>query len=157
MLIIAGLGTLFAGFLGLFWLTPLGVPALKRFGGGQPSPDLRFGYRAEETYRLLDLYGPCGIAHWRRMLWLDMVFPAVYAALFALLGAKWAQFLQPGQIWAACAIGSRSRLESATISRTSSYSASLTCSPIAATRRSPPPASSPNSNSSSPTPPSPSR
>lgn len=91
--------------MGLFWLTPLGVPALKRFGGGQPSRDLRFGFRAEETYRLLDLYGPCGIAHWRRMLWLDMVFPAVYAALFALLGAKWAQFLQAGQIWAACAIG----------------------------------------------------
>jgi hypothetical protein len=105
MLIIAGLGALFAGFLALFWLTPLGVPALKQFGGGQPSPDLRFGYRADETYRLLDLYGPRGIAHWRRMLWLDMVFPGVYAALFALLGEKWAQFADAGPIWETCAIG----------------------------------------------------
>ncbi len=105
MLFIAGLGALFVGFLSLFWLTPLGVPALKRFGAGQASPDLRFGYRADETYRLLDLYGPRGIAHWRRMLWLDMVFPAVYAALFALLAAKWAQFVDAGPIWTACAIG----------------------------------------------------
>ena len=105
MLGIATLGVLFAGFLALFWLTPLGVPALKTLGGGQSSPDLRFGYRADEIYRLLDRYGPRGVAHWRRLLWLDMLFPAVYAVLFALLGAKWAQWVDAGPAWEACAIG----------------------------------------------------
>ena len=47
-----------AGFLVLFWFTPAGIPTLKRFGAGEVSPDLRLHYGAEETYRLLDLYGP---------------------------------------------------------------------------------------------------
>jgi hypothetical protein len=105
MLVIAALGVLSAGFMAVFWLTPWGVPALKQLGGGQASPDLRFGYRADETYCLLALYGPHGIAHWRRLLWLDMGFPAVYATLFVLLGAKWAQFVGAGPGWQACAIG----------------------------------------------------
>src|SRR6478735_1135153 len=102
MLVIAALGVLFTGLLALFWLTPLGVPRLKQLGGGQASPDLWFGYRADEIYRLLDRYGSRGIAHWRRLLWLYMVFPAVYAALFALLGARWAQFVNAGPVWEAC-------------------------------------------------------
>jgi hypothetical protein len=121
MLFIAGLGALFVGFLALFWLTPLGVPVLKQLGGGQASPDLQFGYRADETYRLLDLYGPRGIAHWRRMLWLDMVFPAVYAALFSLLAAKWAQFVDAGPIWTACAIAALPRRRDAAIAGASLF------------------------------------
>src|SRR3954467_10728434 len=81
------------GSLVLFWLTPLGVPALRRLGGGEMPPDLRFGYRPEEAYRLIERYGPRGRAHWRRLLLLDMVFPAVYAALFALLLLRWADWL----------------------------------------------------------------
>jgi len=81
-------------FLALFWLTPIGVPALKRLGGGKPSPDLTFGYRAEATYRLLDLYGESGIAHWKRLLLLDMMFPAVYGALLALLAHKWSLWVE---------------------------------------------------------------
>src|SRR6478672_3383083 len=99
MLVIAALGVLFTGLLALFWLTPLGVPRLKQLGGGQASPDLWFGYRADEIYRLLDLYGSRGIAHWRRLLWLDMVFPAVYAALFALLLQRWANWVHAGPLW----------------------------------------------------------
>lgn len=104
MLAISILAALFAGFLGLFWLTPLGVPTLKRLGGGAMSPDLRFGYQPAETYRLFDVYGPAGLAHWRRMLWLDMVFPGVYAALFALLMAQWAAWVHAGPAWSALAI-----------------------------------------------------
>jgi hypothetical protein len=105
MLTITILAVLFAGFLALFWLTPIGVPTLKRLGGGATSPDLRFGYRPDETYRLFDVYGAAGLAHWRRMLWLDMIFPGVYAALFALLMVRWAAWAHPGPIWSALAIG----------------------------------------------------
>jgi hypothetical protein len=83
-------------FLALFWLTPIGVPALQRLGGGKPSPDLTFGYTAAATYRLLDLYGESGIAHWKRLLLLDMMFPAVYGALLALLAHKWALWIEAG-------------------------------------------------------------
>ena len=105
MLIQIVLAGLFAGFLCIFWLSPLGAPTLKRLGGGETSPDLRFGYGAEATYRLLDRYGAAGVAHWRRLLWLDMIFPAVYAAMFAFLAADWAAWVgaAPGWRAAACA------------------------------------------------------
>jgi hypothetical protein len=92
------------GFLVLFWFTPVGIPTLKRFGGGQMSPDLQLRYGAEGIYRLLDLYGPKGVAHWRRMLWLDMVFPAAYAALFAILALDWANWVEAGPIWRVLAV-----------------------------------------------------
>ena len=92
-----------AGFLLLFWLTPLGVPALRRLVQGEMPPDLRFGYRPDEAYRLIERYGPRGRAHWRRLLLLDLVFPAVYAALFALLLTRWAEWMQAGPAWRAAA------------------------------------------------------
>lgn len=104
MLIQIALAGLFAGFLILFWFTPVGIPTLKRFGAGEMAPDLKFHYRADETYRLLDLYGAAGVAHWRRMLWLDMVFPGVYAALFALLAMDWARWVDAGPTWRLAAI-----------------------------------------------------
>ena len=104
MLIQIALAGLFAGFLILFWFTPVGIPTLKRFGGGQMSPDLKFHYRADETYRLLDLYGAAGVAHWRRMLWLDMIFPGVYAALFAALALDWAGWVGAGPTWRLAAV-----------------------------------------------------
>jgi hypothetical protein len=104
MLLLLVLGAAFVGFLALFWLTPLGVPTLKRLGGGQVSPDLSFGYRADDVYRLLARYGAAGIAHWRRLLLLDMVFPGVYAALFALLAAEWAQWVGAEPSWRIAAI-----------------------------------------------------
>jgi hypothetical protein len=97
------LAVTFVGFLQLFWLTPLGVPALRRLGGGEMSPDLRFGYRPDEIYQLIERYGPRGRAHWRRLLLLDMVFPAVYAALFALLLLRWADWANAGAAWRAAA------------------------------------------------------
>lgn len=93
-----------AGFLVLFWFTPAGIPTLKRYGAGQMSPDLRLRYGAEETYRLLDVYGPNGVAHWRRMLWLDMIFPAAYAALFATLAMDWAHWVGAGPVWRLLAV-----------------------------------------------------
>jgi hypothetical protein len=101
-LILAGAVT---AFLVLFWFTPAGIPTLKRLGAGEMSPDLRLHYGAEETYRLLDLYGPAGIAHWRRMLWLDMIFPAVYAALLATLALDWARWVDAGPTWRLLAAG----------------------------------------------------
>jgi len=93
-----------AGFLVLFWFTPAGIPTLKRFGAGEMSPDLRLHYGPEETYRLLDLYGPNGVAHWRRMLWLDMIFPAAYAALLATLAMDWAGWVDAGPAWRLLAV-----------------------------------------------------
>lgn len=94
-----------AFFLVLFWVTPIGIPTLKRFGRGQLSPDLRLRYGARETYGLLSLYGPNGVAHWRRMLWLDMIFPGAYAALFATLAMDWAKWVDAGPTWRLLAVG----------------------------------------------------
>src|SRR5215472_469481 len=94
------------GFLVLFWLSPIGVPALKRLGNGKPSPDLTLGYRAADTYQLLATYGQTGIAHWRRLLILDMVFPAVYGTLLALLADKWAAWVGAGLVWRSVAVAS---------------------------------------------------
>src|SRR5262249_14399367 len=91
------------GFLVLFWLTPFGVPTLRRLAQGEMPPDLRFGYQADDAYRLIERYGPRGRAHWRRLLLLDMAFPAVYAALFALLLLRWADWVQAAPAWRAAA------------------------------------------------------
>lgn len=99
------LGGFFVGFLIVFWATPWGVPALERRGGGRTPPDLSFGYRADETYRLLDLYGRAGVAHWRRLLLLDLIFPAVYATLFASLAADWGAWAHASPGWRIVAIG----------------------------------------------------
>jgi len=98
------LASAFVGFLVVFWFTPIGVPTLRRLGRGQMSPDLQFGYAGEDVYRLLDIYGAKGVAHWRRMLLLDMIFPAVYAALFAVLAARWAGWVGAGPAWRAVAV-----------------------------------------------------
>jgi hypothetical protein len=104
MLAIVILGALACAFLVFFWLTPLGVPALKRLGGGRPSPDLSFGYTADHTYRLLDAYGERGRAHWRRLLLADMIFPAVYGAWLALLGLAWVRWVAAGPVWSILAV-----------------------------------------------------
>jgi len=104
MLALILLGALAIAFLALFWLTPFGIPTLKRLGGGQASPDLRLGYTAEDTYRLLDLYGERGRAHWRRMLLVDMIFPAVYGTWLALLGLAWVRWAAAGSWWATLAV-----------------------------------------------------
>lgn len=100
------LGALAFGFVALFWLTPIGIPALKRMGGGQMSPDLRFGYGADSTYALLDRYGAPGVRHWQRMLLLDMIFPGVYAAFLALVGAAWTRSTGASAPWRLIAISS---------------------------------------------------
>ena len=97
----------------------VGRPALKQLGGGQASPDLGSAIALAKPIAFWALW-PHGITHWRRLLWLDMGFPAVYAALFVLLGAKWAQFVGAGPGWQACAIGFPTRRRSVTTSGTSS-------------------------------------
>jgi hypothetical protein len=104
MVSITVLGVLCAGCLSIFWLTPWGVPALKRLGDGAPSPDLTFGTRPADAYRLIERWGAKGVSHWRRMLWLDMIFPGLYAALLALLMMKWGQAVDAGPVWQAVAI-----------------------------------------------------
>jgi hypothetical protein len=80
------LGLATFGFLSGFWFLPGGVLALRRRALGEPQVDVRPGYSPETLYRLLRLYGPEGIRSFRRMLHADMVFPAVYGALFFVLG-----------------------------------------------------------------------
>jgi hypothetical protein len=104
MTILSALGALSLAFLILFWLSPIGAPTLKRLGEGKPSPDLTFGYGPEDTYRLLEVYGQRGIAHWRRLLLLDMIFPGIYGALLALLASRWAIWVDAGPAWRAVAI-----------------------------------------------------
>ncbi len=106
MVSITVLGVLCAGCLSIFWLTPWGVPALKQLGGGLPSPDLTFGTRPADAYRLIDRWGAKGVSHWRRLLWLDMIFPGLYAALLALLMMKWAQAVDAGPVLEAAAVTS---------------------------------------------------
>jgi hypothetical protein len=98
------LAVVFLGFLAGFHLSPWGIPTLKRLGHGAPPLDLRFGHAPDEAYRLLALYGDAGVAHFRRMLWADLVFPAVYAALFARLGASLAAAGGIAGLWAGLAI-----------------------------------------------------
>lgn len=99
MAALATLGVATGAFLALFWLTPLGVPPLRRRGGGKLPPDLRFGYSADEVYRLMTVYGAAGLAHWRRMLLIDMLFPCAYAPFIAMLGARWADWAAAGPLW----------------------------------------------------------
>lgn len=106
MLLIIILGILCTAFLVIFWLTPWGVPILMRMSGGRSSPDLTFGYRAGDAYLLLESYGAKGVSHWRRLLWLDMMFPALYAAFLAMLAAEWARAMHVGTAWQAVAIAS---------------------------------------------------
>ncbi len=99
MAALAIMGVATGAFLALFWLTPLGVPPLRRLGGGELPPDLRFGYRADEVYRLMTIYGAAGLAHWRRMLLIDMFFPCAYGPFLAMLGARWADWAAAGPLW----------------------------------------------------------
>ena len=74
-------------FLLGFWFAPGGVLALRRMAQGELQVDVRPGYGPETLFRLLDAYGLAGRACFRRMLYLDMVFPAVYAAaLYRIAG-----------------------------------------------------------------------
>jgi hypothetical protein len=43
-------------------------------------------------------------SRWRRMLLLDVVFPGIYAALFALLAIVWADWVGAGPPWRTFAI-----------------------------------------------------
>jgi hypothetical protein len=105
MWILSALGLLTLAFLALFWMSPIGVPALKRMGGGKSSPDLTFGYDPADVYGLLKVYGEAGIAHWRRLLLLDMIFPAVYGAFLALAMDRWALWAEAGPTWRLIAVG----------------------------------------------------
>jgi hypothetical protein len=106
MSLIFSLAALAACFLVIFWLSPIGVPALKRLGNGKPPSDLSFGYEASDTYQLLAAYGQTGVAHWRRLLIIDMVFPAVYGSLLALLASRWASWVGAGLVWRSVAVAS---------------------------------------------------
>jgi hypothetical protein len=75
-----GLGVLCLLLLANFWLTPWGVLGLRRLAGGEMQVDLRLYYRPDDISRLFLLYGAIGRARFRRMLLLDMVFPAAYGA-----------------------------------------------------------------------------
>jgi hypothetical protein len=99
-----GSGTLCLSFLIGFWLTPWGIRDLKRRAGGATQLDLRLSYTPDEAARLLDLYGPAGIARFRAMLWADMIFPAAYAAFFAGVGLIAARDFDGAWRWVAAAL-----------------------------------------------------
>ena len=91
-------GVATVAFLVVFRATPLGVQPLRRLAGGELPPDLRFGYSAEEVYRLMTVYGAAGLAHWRRMFLIDMFFPWAYAPSIAILGARWGDWPAAGPL-----------------------------------------------------------
>ncbi|TCS60686.1 hypothetical protein [Varunaivibrio sulfuroxidans] len=76
-----GLTGLTVAFLGGFWFLPGGVLTLRRRAGGELQADVRLAYGPDTLYRLLDAYGPNGRRFFRRMLYADMIFPMVYAAM----------------------------------------------------------------------------
>lgn len=84
-IVVWSLGLVCLAFLANFWLTPWGVLALKRQAAGEIQVDLRPWYRPADLRRLLERYGPTGRKTFRRMLLVDMAFPAFYAAFFAAL------------------------------------------------------------------------
>ena len=73
------------GFLGWFWLAPGGVLSLRRLAAGELQVDVRPAYSPDTLYRLLQQYGQAGRQNFRRMVLVDMVFPAVYGAGLYLL------------------------------------------------------------------------
>jgi hypothetical protein len=90
------LTSLAAGFLGVFWLSPHGVLALRKRAGGALQVDVRVGYSPDTLFQLLDAYGEMGRADFRWMLRLDMVFPVVYAsAIWALASAAGSRVAAP--------------------------------------------------------------
>lgn len=82
------LGFATALFLCGFWLLPGGVLALRRRAKGEIQVDVRLFYGTSTLYRLLKLYGEGGRASFRRMLLVDMVFPAVYGGLLFALASS---------------------------------------------------------------------
>jgi hypothetical protein len=85
-------------FVSLYWLAPWGVLALERLGGTRP-PDVNFRFRPRDAYSLLERYGPTGVAYWRRLLWMDMVFPLIYIPLLIRLGEPWTKAAGAGIFW----------------------------------------------------------
>jgi hypothetical protein len=79
-------GALSLLFLGFFWLTPWGVRRMTAYGHGEKQLDLRMFYSPTHARRLLQRYEEDGIAHFRRLLLVDMAFPAIYAIFLARLG-----------------------------------------------------------------------
>lgn len=82
----AGLTLLTLAFLGGFWFLPGGVLALRKRAGGEIQVDVRLAYGPDTLYRLLHAYGRMGRRSFRRMLYVDMVFPIVYAATLCSYG-----------------------------------------------------------------------
>jgi hypothetical protein len=88
------------GFLGWFWLAPGGVLGLRRLAAGDLQVDVRLAYSPDTLYRLLEKYGKEGRQSFRRMLLVDMVFPAVYgAALYLLADSLAAPHGTPSMTW----------------------------------------------------------
>jgi hypothetical protein len=72
-----------------FWFSQNGVLHLKKIADGEIQVDVRIGYRSNTLYRLLDKYGKEGRSHFRKMLYVDMIFPALYgASIFSLASAN---------------------------------------------------------------------
>jgi hypothetical protein len=84
VLFLALAGVLLIGF----WFAPGGVLALRRIAKGELQVDVRPGYGPETLFRLLDAYGVTGRRSFRTMLYLDMVFPAIYATALFLIGDR---------------------------------------------------------------------
>ena len=79
----------FAAFtmLGWLWFSPGGVLSLYQRAGAM-QVDIRFAYGPGTLYQLLEAYGAAGRESFRRLLLIDMVFPAIYAATLCVF-ADW--------------------------------------------------------------------
>ena len=73
------------GFLCWFWFSPVGVLRMKELAGGEIQVDVRLYYSPATLYRLFNAYGDKGRDDFQKMLLVDMIFPAVYAAALSCL------------------------------------------------------------------------
>lgn len=97
-------GTICLLFLSGFWLTPWGICDLKRRANGEMQLDLRAHYTPEQAESLLTLYGPAGIARFRCMLWIDMIFPVAFATFFSSIALVAQRHFEGTYGWATLAL-----------------------------------------------------
>jgi hypothetical protein len=94
-------GLLLLAYAGLVSALTAAEGRIKAYSGGQGVPDLLHGFTADALYARFEAFGPEGRHIYFLAELVDMIYPLVYASLFAFLLALAARrLLVPGSRWA---------------------------------------------------------
>ncbi len=94
-------GLLLLAYAGLVSALTVAEGRIKVYSGGLGVPDLLHGFTADELYARFEAFGPEGRHIYFLAELVDMIYPLVYASLFAFLLALAARRLLPaGSRWA---------------------------------------------------------